>query len=613
MDIENLLREMPAGPFFPPCADRAAWERVGQRLGAKRAAYIQAAETAAREPIPALPATLWLECKRSGERKNYENACYQRRLILGDLALGECLEGQGRFLDALTDVIWAICEESSWVYPAHHVELADVDQPYIDLGAAYNGFLLGEIDGLLGSVLPAAVGRRIRSEVNRRLFIPYLARHDFWWLANQRDSQVNNWTAVCNGGVMAAALYLEPDPARLADILVKGLRSLDDYLSTFDADGGTSEGPGYWSYGFGAYTLIAQLAEQRSQGQLTLMDGDLLKQIAAFPLRTMLSPGHYVNFSDALRQASFIPAMLTYLGSRLELPGLLDLARNPDYHRAEGLNRDFFWQLRALFWDLPAPGGAQGLPARHDWYPEMMWMIARDNPEDPDGLALAAKGGHNAEMHNHNDVGAFILQFRQEALIADTGVGRYTLQYFGPQRYEHFAASSLGHSVPAPNGVLQANGRQHAARLLEHSTDEQADRLGLDLTAAYPQEAGLQALERRLVLHRHTHGGDPSATAWVELEDSCRFQESPAIFETALVTFAEVLLGDGAVLIKGLNGELRVGYDSQAVETRLELYQDVDLDDGERDVRRIVFSSASPALSASIRLEIVPIFPTALQ
>ena len=38
-----------------------------------------------------------------------------------------------------------------------------------------------------------------------------------------------------------AALYLEPDPARLAVILARALRSLEDYRASFGVDGGTSE------------------------------------------------------------------------------------------------------------------------------------------------------------------------------------------------------------------------------------------------------------------------------------------------------------------------------------------------------------------------------------
>ena len=603
IDIEILLRENQTVSPFPPVGDRAAWEKIRERIGEEQTAgLLQKAEQAACQPIPFLPASLWLECKRTGERRGYEDPAYLRRTMMRDLTIGECLEGQGRFIDPLMDVLWAICEESSWAYPAHHTDLADMERPYIDLGAAMTAFELAEVSILVGAVLPAEVSRRICYEVNQRVMAPYLARHDFWWLYSHRGREVNNWTAVCNAGVMAAAIYLEEDPARLADILAKGALSLEDYLVTFDEDGGSTEGPGYWTYGFGYYTLIAHLVEHRTGGKMRLMDGDQLRKIAAFPLRTMLSAaptgqGMYVNFSDAPRYAEFIPAMLVYLAERAELPDLIQLAKE----QPRDARPELSWLLRSLCWNLPQPDGARFIPARHDWYNGMMWMLSRFNPQDPDALTLAAKGGHNEEMHNHNDVGNFLIHYRQESLIDDVGCGRYTLQYFSAQRYEHFAASSLGHSVPVPNQQLQSPGRQHAAHLLEHTSGETCDILRLDLKDAYPSEAGLRSLERRLVFHREAPSG------WVELEDSFAFQDGPAPFESAITTFSKVEPGENAILIKGLRGELRVGYDPQAVSAQVELYRDVDLSDGRMDVYRVVFSPLETLAEGKIRLEIVPL------
>jgi len=603
-EIEDILRESPAQPPFPPASDRAAWEQARAALGARQAReFIGRAEAAAREPIPALPASLWLECLRTGRREGYEQPCYRRRTMLRDLVIGEGLERQGRFTDALMDVIWAICEESSWVYPAHLDGLPEVERPYIDLGAASTGFLLALAGSLVSRELPPEVGERIRSEVDRRLLAPFLARNDFWWLREQPGRPVNNWTAVCCAGVMAAALYLEDDLARLAAVLVKGLAALAEYLATFDEDGGTTEGPGYWSYGFGYYTLIAYLIEQRSGGKISLMASEQIQKIAAFPLRTMLSQGLYVNFSDAPRQATFIGAMLAYLGRRFDLPGLIELARDPANRAFDGLNADLEWVLPGLFWDLPPSGRASWKPGLRDWYRGMMWMIARSDPSDPDGLVLAAKGGHNDEMHNQNDVGSFIVQVRQEALIADPGAGHYTRQYFGEERYEHFAASALGHSVPVPNGQIQQAGRAYAARLLEHRAGEDQDMLRLELSGAYPAEADLASLERRLALHRVRAGGEE----WVELEDRYEFNQAPGNFESALITFARVEVERGAVVLAGERGRLRIGYPVDAAGVRVETISQVDLDDGPVDIRRVVVYTLTPQQSGSLRLVIKPV------
>ena len=50
-------------------------------------------------------------------------------------------------------------------------------------------------------------------------------------------------------------------------------------------------------------------------------------------------------------------------------------------------------------------------------------------------MFVAAKGGFNNESHNHNDVGTFSLYVNTIPVIIDAGVGTYTKQTFGKDRY----------------------------------------------------------------------------------------------------------------------------------------------------------------------------------
>ncbi len=597
--LTQLLRATTGTPPFPASANRAAWEIVQARLGRKQvAAILEQALQAAATPIPPLPATLWLNFARSGQRNLYEAPASQRRRMLWQLTLAECLENQGRFLDPLLDVAWAICEESSWCYPAHQAALVDVTQPYLDLGVAGTALLLAEMDALVGSKLDAGLAKRIRDEIDRRCFTPYLTRDDHWWLFQGKERNAVNWTAVCNSGIVGAAIYLEQDPARLATMIARAVRSLADYLDSFDPDGGTSEGPGYWGYGFGNYVILADLLWQRTGGTVDLLAGERVRQIATFPLRTLLSPGVYVNFSDCDPDVAIEPALLHYLGNRLNLPDLHGLARaQPDTapHRAYS-----DWGLRHLFWLPPAAAPITYTPARHDWFRDLQWLFARVDPTDPNALVLAAKGGHNDEMHNQNDVGNFIVHWRGESLIADVGRGKYTKDYFGDKRYEYFANASYGHSVPVVNGQVQGTGAEFAAQVLEQQTDNAPDTLLLDLTNAYLPAAGLKSLQRRLTLHRDAPHG------WISAADTFAFADAPALVESALTTFNEVTIGENGVLINGIHGKIRVGFDPEVVEPRLEEHA-VEFDHGVVMVQRIVFALRALAREGVLRLEMVPV------
>jgi hypothetical protein len=254
------------------------------------------------------------------------------------------------------------------------------------------------------------------------------------------------------------------------------------------------------------------------------------------------------------------------------------------------------WALRGLVWRSAPP--YRFVPAAHDWFSEMMWMFSRVDPSDPNALTVAAKGGHNGELHNQNDVGSFVVHLGGESLIAELGAGRYTKSYFGPQRYEHLANSSFGHGVPVPAGQAQLPGPEHAAVLLEHRHGPDRDVLRLDLAGAYGPAAELQRLERTITVQRSRPGS-------VHVVDRAQFG-SPQTFSSVLVTFGEVRVDGTAVHIAGDRASVRVQFDQTVVTCAVQTEVAVDLTGGPRDVRRVVFTANQPAEDAEIALRIDP-------
>src|SRR5574340_1658993 len=103
-------------------------------------------------------------------------------------------------------------------------------------------------------------------------------------------------------------------------------------------------------------------------------------------------------------------------------------------------------------------------------YPRDVWlegtqiMAAREKEGSDRGIYLAAKGGHNAESHNHSDVGSFLVYLDGQPVLVDAGVGTYTKQTFSSQRYEIWTMQSAYHNVPTVHGIQQGAGREFAAR-----------------------------------------------------------------------------------------------------------------------------------------------------
>ena len=97
----------------------------------------------------------------------------------------------------MQDYIWSVCDEATWVLPAH------MNNP-IDLFSAETAFNLAELLVLLGDTLDGEVIARVRREIERRIFEPYLHWHatHWWWKGT------NNWNGVCNSSV--ACTFLAP-------------------------------------------------------------------------------------------------------------------------------------------------------------------------------------------------------------------------------------------------------------------------------------------------------------------------------------------------------------------------------------------------------------------
>ena len=386
-NVKHVRMVLDKAPAFTPFPRGASAGEVRARVGeAAVAQLLAAAEADISAPIPALPAELYLEFLRNGRREGYEDAQRRRRNMLYRLTLAEWLEGQGRFTAAIENVAFARLEETNWAWPAHARNLDFPDRPTVDLAAAMTGLDLAELDYLLGDTLSAPLRARLRSETDRRTITPFLTRNDHWWLHTTPAKQVNNWTAVCVAGVVGAACYFVDDLDRLAEIITRGLHSLADYLETFDSQGGSSEGPDYWSYGFGNFVVLAHLLAERTGGAIDLLDDPQVRDIAQFPVRTVLTQGVWASFSDSYSNPNFHPGLLSHLASRLGLPDLTELGMRNDF-TVEHFNQ-FVWPLRQYAWPLPQSAVAFGGTA-HDWYGDMAWMISRLDPDDPGSLRLA--------------------------------------------------------------------------------------------------------------------------------------------------------------------------------------------------------------------------------
>jgi len=542
------------------------------------------AERARATPAPALPLSLFRLFEETGDRSQYESAYFDRRRRLAALTLSILLpsparegsetrshsspagerpevkllpspNGEGPGVRSLSDLLWEICNEYTWALPAHlPVGINAVranrlpPEQIVDLFAAETAAALAEVLSLLGDRLDPWLDLRIRQEVERRIFQPLFENSArFAW-----ETEAMNWAAVCAGSAGIAALVLVDDRERLVRVIERVLRVMKVFLSGFPNDGGTPEGIVYWEYGFGFYLYFAEALREYTGGTIDLLDDDHVRRIAAFPNTVALGDNHFVNFSDANATVHLHAGLCARLAERTgtKMPPLPPVDFFTDHiFRWAHITRDIVWSR---------PPGKKRLANGRFYLPDLAWVIDKRTINGKT-IAFAAKGGHNDEPHNHNDLGHFILHVGGESLLADIGAGRYTRQYFGAERYASIHNGAQGHSVPIINGALQQAGKEYRAHLLHYVEKREKIDFTLDLSGAYDQPA-LRSLHREF----HWQRTDEEADAFLQIEDFFS-AESPIVFEENLVSLYQpkIFLKDppnGWVRWQGKYGRVEMRY-----------------------------------------------------
>jgi hypothetical protein len=482
-----------------------------------REALCAGGERALQQEWPHALAVRYLDYARDGNRSRYEDVHFRRRGILAGLALAECIENRGRYLDEIANGVWLICEESSWCLPAHiggqrmGVGLPDTTEPIVDLFAAETSALLAWVDYLLGAYLDDVsplIRPRVQREIDVRVLTPCLERDDFWWMGFT-SREVNNWNPWINSNWLASALLIEADPQRRAASVHKSVRSLDRFLGPYPRDGGCDEGPGYWGRAGASLLDCLELLHSATGSQLDVYDDPLVREIGRFIYRVQIEGRYFVNFADASAIVEPPPAVVYRYGWRIGDADLMALgawlAVDQDLAHFSGDRTGSLGRVLPTLFSLSEMLSVEPLqPLPRDvWLDEVEVMAARDRAGSSAGLYVAAKGGHNGESHNHNDVGSFLVYVDGRPLLVDAGVETYTRKTFSPQRYDIWTMQSAYHSLlPTVDGVQQAPGRSFAARDVDYMADGPTACFSLDIAGAYPPEAKLKSWRRTITLDR---------------------------------------------------------------------------------------------------------------
>ena len=188
-----------------------------------------------------------------------------------------------------------------------------------------------------------------------------------------------------------------------------------------------------------------------------------------------------------------------------------------------------------------------------------------------------AKDGNNAESHNHNDIGNFIVYHNNQPVVIDLGRDTYTSKSFSNQRFELMNCRSAYHNVPIINGLEQKDGRKYRAEKVSHRFAEGVSSLSLNLEKAYTDGAHVEKWQRNIALDREYN--------WVEVTeqyklDSLQIEKdrlNGQVFDNQIILMAygrPVVQKTGRILLQG--GMVRLEYDAQYLSASVEKVQMTD-------------------------------------
>jgi hypothetical protein len=496
----------------PPIDQRDMWDSVDDAL---KHALIQKGERGLDFNWPALPLSTHFAFHIDGQRGPTQAAVGERRRVLGDLVLAECVENQGRFMEQILNGVWATCEETSWSPPneqgvAGNPNLVpDIHNHGIALVSGDRGHEVALIHHLLKPRFDSFTGKvseRVTDELTARILDPYRDHDFYWWLAYHRP-WMNNWSPWCVYNCLSTVLLTSDDPDRIFHAMVKTIDVIHRYVDLQPDDGGCDEGVGYWARAATMVALCLDVFRRATHGKIDLFEHPKVRAMAHFPASAHIAGNYYINFADTHHKAAPRVVNLYFCGKMCGDNALLAMASQADdptriVEEMKGYALYECLQYVALYAEIKALKSRGYEDLRDVWMTDLQVMTARQQAGSAAGLYLAAKAGRNNESHNHNDLGTFMVYADGEPAIIDVGVEAYRKQTFSDERYDIWTMQSAYHNVPLVDAGMQKFGDDYRADDVQYSATDERVAFSMELAGAYAADGPIKQWQRAFVYER---------------------------------------------------------------------------------------------------------------
>ncbi len=333
------------------------------------------------------------------------------------LAMMYRVSGERRFLDRAKLEMRTLADLPNW-YPQHFLDTAE--------GAL--GMAVG-LDWLHDSLTKEERDHFSQALCDKALRTSLGIVEEKTWVSGN-----NNWTAVCHGGLVVAALSVaEREPELAKQIVDRALKHMPHYAELYAPAGAYSEGPDYWSYGTTFYAIMADSLRTSFGSASGLEQAPGFLQTSDYTLQMTAPSGRLFNFADngsslgiepiqfwfarELKREDLIERELTNL--RLIRDAITSGVPRGDASRMLPL---------ALLWRDPSLKGKPTPPRPLMWWSQggsQPQAVMRSSWEDPRATFVGIKAGIADDSHAHMDIGSFIFESKGVRWAVDLGRESY--------------------------------------------------------------------------------------------------------------------------------------------------------------------------------------------
>ena len=591
---------------FPAYNDRAGWDKV---MGSWKETFIERGEKALDYRWQVVTATDYLTHNRGQSQGKADAHIGANLMAIIDLFFAELATGQGRYMDQLMDGTFAMCEVTSWVRSYHlshqksHRYFPEYDDNAIDLVAGDVGAVMAWVYYYFHEEfdkIEPEISRRLLHELDKRIMTPYLNDTHYGWKGDRFDPEknhLNNWTPWCSINCLQVFALCEKDLDRFAKAAYMSIESVDKYLNNIEGDGCCDEGPTYWYQGPAKNFEYLEFLKWVTGGKVDALGNPMIRRMGEYITTSTIGNGWVVNFSDASAKGADNALIIYNYGKGVDSPLMKHYAAYALKGGPAPVMRDRF--IIRMFYSLLIKDELEKETPElvfepYTWYPETQICYMREK----DGFFVASKGGHNAQSHNHNDIGTVSLYYKAIPFLIDAGVGTYITKTFSSHRYEIWSMQANYHNVPMLNGIPEKEGRQYASR--QATFDPKTMTFAVDFAGTYPAEACVKSMLRKVSLKNGK----------VTIKDSYSLSESRQAADFNWLTWGDVdIETPGKVSITVQGETVTLNYDGMKLEPVLEtiVQDDPPLKRVWGDkIYRVTLRERKPAVKGNYTFTLVP-------